>query len=398
VESHWISSAPAALAYLAPPARALERIDWNFPRAGNEQDSVHAAHWFPGNSIPQIPSALIQTLSHPGDVILDPFGGSGTTALEALKLGRRILISDRLSACVMISHGKISLQTTPISRNVKSELLARLTWEHQCRSDAPGTNNEGTHPSLSEWYSPRTLAELRYLWSLIEEQKVPTIRRILTLLFSDVLFTCASPGAARTSSGKRRRHHWGWVADNVRPQKLLEHRAVRAFEHRLLALPDPPVRSRARDVIISQQDARRLGIDSDAVDLVVTSPPYFSVIDYTRANRLLYAWMGWPFDKERSEEIGARFKRGRKQAVENYLVEMLECWREIHRVLRRNAYCAVVIGESRHFPGTADQTLSGLATLMSPVWGPVVRNPSRRRLSERDAREFVEYVYVFQKL
>jgi hypothetical protein len=359
---------------------------------------VHTVHWFPGNFIPQIPAAFIQVLSQPGDLILDPFAGSGTTAIESLNQRRRVVLSDRISACVMISHGKLLAHTSPIDRDTKFRVLSQLTWEYQCRTDKPGKHGEGTDPILMQWYSSDTLAQLRYLWHLVEEQPDLVFRKVLALLFSDVLFACASPGPARTSTGSRRRHHWGWVADNVRPHSHVEHNAVRAFEIRVAALPERPVSSRTfSEALVLQQDARDLAHPSDAIDLIVTSPPYIGVIDYTRANRLLYGWMGWPFDQERSIEIGARFKRRRLRVVEDYLAEMRECWKEMHRVLRRGAYCAIVIGESRRYPGTVDRTLSDLEKLMPRVWGPRSRNPSRRRVSERGAREAVEHLCVFRK-
>ena len=100
---------------------------------------------------------------------------------------------------------------------------------------------------------------------------------------------------------------------------------------------------------------------------------------------------GWSLlVKNANEEIGARFKRWRLQTVGEYVSQMRECWSEIDRVLRPGAYCAVVLGESRRFPGTAEQTLTDLSKLMSRVSGPVTRNPSRRRVSDRGANEAVE--------
>jgi len=42
----------------------------------------------------ELPSRLIRALSRPGDLILDPFLGSGTTAAAALILGRRAVGSE----------------------------------------------------------------------------------------------------------------------------------------------------------------------------------------------------------------------------------------------------------------------------------------------------------------
>jgi hypothetical protein len=180
---------------------SLNRIDWNFPRSGTYVRSVHSSHWFPGNFISQIPTAFIEVLSKPNDLVFDPFSGSGTTAIEAARLGRRAIMSDRISACVMIGRGKLMIQQAGLSRRLKSEILAECTWHQQCRSNQLGSHGEGGDPGLALWFTDGTLSQLRFLWQLVEQQSDVSSRHILTLLFSDVLFACASPGVALTSTG-----------------------------------------------------------------------------------------------------------------------------------------------------------------------------------------------------
>jgi hypothetical protein len=240
--------------------------------------------------------------------LLDPFGGSGTTAVEAAKLGRRAISSDRIAICSMISDAKLAVLRGALNHRVLSQILGSLTFEQQCRSNEPGRDGEGTQSALSEWYAPDTLQQLHYLWSLLEVQ-TPDVRRILRAVFSDVLFDCASTAGATTRSGKTRRHHWGWIADNVRPKVLLEHNAIGLFRDRLAQLGRYPDRPIERSALVVRQDVRHMAIRDSIVDLVVTSPPYIGVIDYTHANRLLYAWMGWSMDPDRRAEIGARFRR-----------------------------------------------------------------------------------------
>ncbi len=376
---------------------ALDRIDWNFPSTGSSVKSIHNTHWFPGNFISQIPSHLIQILSNSGDTVFDPFGGGGTTAIEGMKLGRNVISSDMVTACVFIENAKLAALSCPIEKQFKEELLARITWSHLCESDNFGRRNEGSNLELVNWYASKTLRQLRYLWQLIEEYDSSN-RSILELLFSDVLFACASPGKSRTSTGKIRRHHWGWIADNVYPTTLVEHDAVAAFRERLINLPDIDQRVLTSGVAytVIQQDARKLTLPTSSVDLIVTSPPYVGMIDYTRANRLLYAWMGWELEKDRENEIGARFKRGRKEIQQQYISDMCLCWREFARVLRPGGLCAVIIGESRKFPGTVDQTLADLSSVMPVIWGPKPRTPTRRRVTERSGTEAKEFVAVFR--
>lgn len=49
---------------------------------------------FHGNFIPQIPNQMIRRFTKPGDLVLDSFCGSGTTAIEAQRLGRDCLCLD----------------------------------------------------------------------------------------------------------------------------------------------------------------------------------------------------------------------------------------------------------------------------------------------------------------
>jgi len=373
----------------------LSRIDWDFPSTGTDVHSVHSVHWFPGNFIHQIPSALVEVLSKPGELVFDPFGGSGTTAVEASRLQRRSILSDRISACVLIARGKAAIQGGALKRNVRDRIAASLTWRYRCFSDAFGARGEGSDPQLKDWFAPGTLGQLRYIWQLIEAER-SNVRSALTLLFSDLLFACASPGKSTTATGNRRRHHWGWVADNVRPTKLLEHDAIGLFEQRLFAIGDD-ISAPAENILVLQQDARSLAIRSDSIDLVVTSPPYVSVIDYAKANRLVYTWMGWDLSADIRAELGARSKRQRAKAVDEYLHDMRLCWQELHRVLRKGAFCAIVIGESRRHPAAAERTIDDLAKTLKRVWGPVRRNPTRRRVSDRLARESFEFLHIFQK-
>jgi hypothetical protein len=76
---------------------------------------------------------------------------------------------------------------------------------------------------------------------------------------------------------------------------------------------------------------------------------------------------------------------------------MATCWRELQRVLKPGGRLAVVIGESRAFPGTCERTIANLNDLMPVVWGPKVRVPTRRRVSDRAASEALELVLVAEK-
>src|SRR4051794_39613869 len=64
---------------------------WDFPERG-----AWASHdgGYRGNWSPYLPRNLILRYTQPGDLILDPFVGGGTTAIEAKLLGRHCVALD----------------------------------------------------------------------------------------------------------------------------------------------------------------------------------------------------------------------------------------------------------------------------------------------------------------
>ncbi len=58
---------------------------WIIPQRDNS--GAHSGHYH-GNFVPQIPHQLLIRYTKRGDFVLDPFSGSGTTLIEAQKLGR----------------------------------------------------------------------------------------------------------------------------------------------------------------------------------------------------------------------------------------------------------------------------------------------------------------------
>jgi len=379
----------------------LARVDWNFAARNAPGNTVHSLHWFPGNFIPQIPSYFVQLLSEPGDLVVDPFCGSGTTGVEALRLGRRTWLSDVNHASVQVTRGKIAAYLGSNVRRDLESIRGELVWDSLSRSTATGAYGEGGASELASWFDADTLAQLRYIWSLREVFRGSASEDLIEVVFADTLFSCASTGRARTSTGGQRRHHWGWIADNVVPKPPVWHNAIKVFRdkitHAITVLDFDPQQIKDQSVQVRREDARFLSLGDDCADLVVSSPPYVGMIDYTRANRLTYLWMNWPFDQDRTAEIGARYRRDNVGLLHDYETDMRAVAAQLARVTKPGGYCAIVIGSSRKFPNGSGLVLSLLAERLSMVWGPESRTPSRRRVAERQGTEVPEWLCVFRK-
>jgi len=89
---------------------------WSFPQRGK-----WATHYlnakYRGNWAPQIPRNLILRYTKPGDVVLDPMVGSGTTAIECKLLGRNCIAVDINPDAIMITRDRLNFSYNPLDPN-----------------------------------------------------------------------------------------------------------------------------------------------------------------------------------------------------------------------------------------------------------------------------------------
>lgn len=105
IEDQVISLEPIEVEYLEPPKDQLTDVSttvWSFPKRGSW--ATHRGD-YRGNWAPQIPRALMLMYTSPGDMVLDPMVGSGTTCIEAKLLGRNCIAVDiNYEAVILTLH------------------------------------------------------------------------------------------------------------------------------------------------------------------------------------------------------------------------------------------------------------------------------------------------------
>ena len=158
----------------------------------------------------------------------------------------------------------------------------------------------------------------------------------------------------------RETRHWGYVCDNTEPNggndtDVLEtfadllKRFGQAYSERdeeIVARLDRFVMPPKTAVICKDALTGILALPSSSVDLVITSPPYFGVSDYTKAQRLSMEWFGIDIESIRLREIGARSKRHRATAPDDYVSELKAVFSALHTRLRRGGSFVMIVGES----------------------------------------------------
>lgn len=326
----------------------LSRIneqDWSFTDADTGYLS-HNIHPYPAKFIPQIPRCLIKMLSLRGEVVWDPFGGSGTTALEALLLGRQALSFDANPIATLIGKAK-TITLTKEEEDIlvqlveKFELLAsnntntlRILECHasQIQSSIPEI------PNCSKWFHPNALTELGYIRWCISGIENTKCRTLAEAAFSKIIVK-ASFQASETRYTSRPR--------DVKFSSVLSMFAGELYsvlnKIRMLA----PL-LRFREAIFQTVDMRKdRVIQPCSVDLIVTSPPYPNATDYHLYHRFRLLWLGHNPCSLGKQEIGSHLRHQKENTgIEHYLDEMELCLHNMYDGLRFGRYAVLVLGNA----------------------------------------------------
>ena len=154
---------------------ALESLlasDLGFHRHSSNHAS-HTMHAFPAKFPPQLPRLFIERLTRPGDLVLDPMMGSGTTLVEALLAGRRAVGLDIDPLALRLSAVKTAAPDIAAVAQAGSTVIR--TAQHALAHDRAGLEadlsrrfDSATRAFLDYWFSPPTQMELVALIRAIE--------------------------------------------------------------------------------------------------------------------------------------------------------------------------------------------------------------------------------------
>ena len=262
----------------------------------------YLTHWiypYRGKFHPQMVRALLNILGvRPGSLVLDPYVGSGTTALEASLLGIDCVGVDVSPLCVLLTRVKTA--SVHAVDGVRARVRALLDEDALDPLD----------PSIARDDDPVVADFLQ-------------IARMVTL--SDV--------------SRRKRDGRASLRKNLRA--MLE-----SVEAHAAALDRFHITPGAVSAVLG--DSRALGaagVEDASVDAVVTSPPYSIALDYAKNDEHALDALGVSLDTLRKEMTGVR-GRGASNKLALYNADMQQMFREVARVLKPGAAGAFVIGDA----------------------------------------------------
>lgn len=324
-------------------AADLAAIDWAFA-TDDTRFLTHDLHPYPAKFIPQIPGHLISRLSLRGELVLDPFGGSGTTALEAIRLGRRAISADANPVGTLI--GKV--KTCNLDRSAATDLhairsaLTTLAVDGESLEElcAENPSDVPAIPNIDKWFPLTSRSELAFIRSRISAMESEHARDMALLALSRIVLAVSFQDSETRYSSK--------------PRDIPRRETLKRF---LVAL-DSIVRNVARTQPVLRYgvckfltaDARELGYgvcQSDSVDLIVTSPPYGNANDYHLYHRFRLLWLGYDPRQLAKIEIGSHLRHQKEASgFGAYLAEMEQSLSGMYRVLKPGRYAVLVVGDA----------------------------------------------------
>ncbi|WP_158305925.1 DNA methyltransferase [Anaeromyxobacter sp. Fw109-5] len=384
--------------------QALGAIDWAFTH--DETGYLgHDLHPYPAKFIPQIPANLIAALSLPGELVWDPFGGSGTTALEALLLGRQALSTDANPLAGHIARAKCTA-LGPEQRDVLRALgqrVAALALDRGLegfleRAWGAAKGFVPDIPNYEQWFTAQATRELAYVRQLASAIADDDARLVSEVALSSIVVAVSNQDSETRYTRRDKGHRPGDVLRlfaTALERILVEHEPL----ERLLGYR----RARVATLDLRQLDTSPDAPEPESVDLIVTSPPYANATDYHLYHRFRLFWLGFDPRVLGSAEIGSHLRHQReKRGFDLYADEMLGCLAGIARRLRPGRYCAMVIGGAVFDGKEVDSAarLGEIGTQVGLEWlGAVERkiHATRRSFVPAARRLGAEHIVIFRK-
>ncbi len=366
----------------------------------HDQDSSYASHnfhAFPAKFPPQLPRAFINALTEPGDLVLDPMMGSGTTIVEALLAGRCGIGFDIDPLALRIS----SVKTTPLDIEKLTRIGAGMSEQAWLAIKNNGADlrqslaqrwDKKTREFVDYWFVPETQVELLALITEIQKIEASEYRAFFELVFSAIIITKSGGVSLAFDLAHTRPHRakalinaagevvWGakppeGSSRHTRFQIKAQRSAIEEFEKRFQAnVKDAFAYTSAGTLVgIALGNAQSMPLREASVDLIVTSPPYASnAIDYMRAHKFSLVWMNHSIaqlSQKRGEYIGGETVSGfafeamppavqhvitdlaeldekKAQVLLRYYSEMTRVLQQMYRVLKPGKAAIVVVGSS----------------------------------------------------
>ena len=331
---------------------------------------THGIHKYPAKFFPELPRWLIKKYTNENDFVLDPFGGSATTSIEALLNNRNSVsvdIDPFAQFLAKVKTTKLDDEELEIYSNILIKKITEFKVSKALNEYIPD------FPYRDNWFNKEIIYELAYIKKSIAELNIsPELNNFFLATFSSIIRTVsnADNNCTRTVIRKKlNKQIYPTLALTKFVENLLLYKS-RISEFNKYA-PDNIITE-----IATNSDARDLKYPVNYFDFAVTSPPYVNAVDYPRTHQLEIYWLEiengslTPLKKKHigTESVTVKFyndlhlidvkeaddvltsiyniDKRRAYIAYKFLADMEKNIQEVYRTLKKGGRYAIVIGNN----------------------------------------------------
>lgn len=356
----------------------------------SRESTLHQLSPYVGKLKSGMAKVLVQCYSQPGEIILDPFAGSGVIPLEAVLTGRVAWANDLSPYAYVLTRGKLE---TP--ENEQQAIADLLTLLYEIEQQALSMDITQVPEWVKNFFHPQTLPEIISAFSVLQTKPHYFLIACLLGILHHIRPGFLSYPASHLVPYLRQKKY--------PPEEFPEMYQYRDVRSRLLAKvkrayrrAQLPANWPKRQYQIWQTNAMNLPIPNESVHSIISSPPYFGALDYARDNRLRLWFLGCKNWQELEAKLTSKSKI--------YLPQMSACLQEMARVLKPGRHCVLVLGDVEN-NGNTRRTAEILANLAVENTGAFVvesiyddRIPDERRSRRGTQTTKLERILILRKL
>jgi DNA modification methylase len=374
------------------PDTPLDQLNLNWREADLPERErtrhVHRLHPYLGKFIPQLVEVFLRKFFRPGQTVLDPFCGSGTTLVQASELGVHAIGYDISAFNVLLARAKTGRYDLRLVRQEILDILEKVgkAVESDSRQLAlwEGRGQYATN-YLEAWFAPQARRELLAYRDLIANYEDQEILKVILSRSArsarlTTHFDLDFPKAPQTEP------YWCYKHSRTCLPTTTAYQFLKRYSlDTLRRLVEYAGRRTEAGVVVRHEDSRCAVIPP--VDGVITSPPYVGLIDYHEQHR--YAYELLQLEDRRDAEIGAAEQGSGQKAQRAYQEAIAAVFRRIMEVMPAGGPLIVVAADRF---GLYDE----IARLCGVTVEAVLNRHVNRRTGRR-ASEFYESVFVWRK-
>lgn len=298
-----------------------------------DSKNIHTIHPYPAKFPPSVPHQLLQKLSKPGNTVLDPFCGSGTTLVEGLNFGCNVIGNDINFIALLISK----IKTRNYSINDFNKCQEKIQKIKDNFLNKVKISNKTNFKGIEHWFHENVSYELDLIKECIIYTEDIKQKELLELIFSLIIIDVSNQESDTRYAAINKNIPDGFTIDlYIKKYELIKSKLLMfSYEENI-------------NVKILNEDARKLNsIDDNSIDIIITSPPYANTYDYYLYHKQRMNWLNFDFNISKNMEIGSRNEySSKKRPIENWIKDIKEFIETMKRVIKNDGYICIIIGDS----------------------------------------------------